>query len=57
MLQTIEVFKAFYTTYYDEYIGNALDYPNLQTKAGNPKVPGYLMVSTWIVECRNPITP
>ncbi len=55
ILQPLDVainrgFQTFYTTCYDEHIGKALDYPDLQSRAGNPKVPGYLMVSTWIVE-------
>jgi hypothetical protein len=52
ILQPLDVtnnrsFQAFCTTCYDEYIGKAQEYPNLQTKAGNPKVLGYLMVSTY----------
>ena len=38
-------FQSFYEAAYDTYIGHAVEDTSLQTKAGNPKVPGYEMIS------------
>jgi hypothetical protein len=40
-------FQAFHVIYFDDYIDNAISDVRTQTKAGNPKCPHYLMVTTW----------
>ncbi|KAL3701566.1 hypothetical protein R1sor_019588 [Riccia sorocarpa] len=43
-------YQKYYSTCYDEYISRVLENLELQTKAGNPKVPGYRQVSDWTVD-------
>lgn len=52
LLQPLDVainwsYLADYAMWYDDYIADALTYPDLQTKAGNPKVRAVKMVSEW----------
>ncbi|KAL3698348.1 hypothetical protein R1sor_012424 [Riccia sorocarpa] len=55
VLQPLDVainrsYQRFHDSLYDQYIAEALENPELQTKAGNPKVPDYRRVSDWVVE-------
>ena len=55
ILQTLDVainrgYQAYYQICYDGYIAQALEDTCLQTKAGNPKVPSYMTVSSWTLD-------
>ncbi|KAG2812705.1 hypothetical protein PC129_g14177 [Phytophthora cactorum] len=50
-------FQAYYRNKYDEYIGNTLQDPALQTRAGSPKVPNYSTVGQWTLDWMATQTP